>query len=87
MEGDQMEGFMAKLKKSDGSFTQGGTIDPVSKATPIRQHTVISLPSIGIKKKKNSLLDAIMESFPSSIDDSSSEPDVLFAYHFFQKCI
>jgi hypothetical protein len=25
MEGDQMEGVMAKLKKSDGSFTQGGT--------------------------------------------------------------
>jgi hypothetical protein len=68
MEGDQMEGVMAsKVKKSDGLFTQGWTIDPVPKATPIWQHTAISLPSIGIKKKKNSLLDAIMESSPHQL--------------------
>jgi hypothetical protein len=53
----------------------GMTIDPAPKATPTRQHTVISLPSIEIKKKQNSLLDAIMEIIPSAIDDSSEPED------------
>jgi hypothetical protein len=46
-------------------------IDPALNATPIRQHIAVSIASAGIKKKKKSLADAVMDNINSSIDDSS----------------